>query len=391
MRSCRIAVSVFLCLAGLLAVASGVSSQTVSATRLTRFPYIQRPTTSSITLIWETATPASCAIRYGLTPEMPDEKRLAGQEKHHAAELMGLKANSAYHYRVFADGAPIMPPGIFKTNKDESHADFSFAVLGDSGTGAEAQKSVAAQMLRAEPDFIIHTGDVIYPAGAAKDYDKKFFLPYKDLLSSVCIYPTMGNHDYRANAGRPYLDVFMLPANNPAKSERYYSFDYANAHFVCIDSVLPIGGIKEQEQFRWLKKDLASTHKPWKFVFAHYPPYSNSRHGSDMELRKRYSPLFEKYSVDMMFSGHDHNYQRTVPTNTSSPDNKGVIYVVTGGGGAGLYEVGRNEWTAFAQKTHHFVSVYIERDFLKLQAISHEGEVFDELTLEKGTDNSDDH
>ena len=230
MKTRKTAVGGLLILAALLASVFAAPSQAVAETRLRRFPYVQLVTTSSITIMWKTDSAASCVVEYGLTPEMGSRKEAAGSGRRHKAELTGLEANSVYHYRALADGVPLMEPATFRTAKNES--DFSFAVVGDSGTGKKAQKDVAARMLDAKPDFVLHTGDVVYPSGAAKDYEAKFFLPYKDLLSSVCFYPTLGNHDYRTKRGQPYLDVFALPANNPARSERYYSFDYANAHFV---------------------------------------------------------------------------------------------------------------------------------------------------------------
>ena len=389
MKARKSSVGRLLFLAALLAVALAVFSQTACGMRLARFPYVQLATTSSITIIWKTTAPALCAVEYGLTPEMASEKEAPGPGKHHVIELVGLKANSVYHYRVLADGVPLMDPATFKTAKDEPN--FSFAVLGDSGKGKKMQKKVAAQMRAVEPDFVLHTGDVVYRHGAAEDYEAKFFLPYRDMLSSICFYPTLGNHDYVTEGGQPYLDAFVLPANNPARSERYYSFDYANAHFVCIDSMLPYVDIPaEEEQFAWLKEDLASTRKPWKFVFMHYPPYSAGRHGSDMKIRDRYSPLFEEFSVNMVFTGHDHNYQRTVPLARSSPAEDGVTYIVTGGGGhPNLYDMDDVDWTVVTRKIHHFVLIEIAENTLRLKAIDSKGEVFDELALQLDADGSD--
>jgi len=382
MKVGRSSFTTFFLLSALLVTVSPGYSQAAPPT-LTRAPYIQRPTTSSVTVVWETDAPAICSVEHGPTPEMNLETRETSRGKRHEVELTGLRPGAEYYYRIVVKGVPLAPRKAFRTNKDESQADFSFVVFGDTGTGGAMQKKMAAQMLRAAPDFGLHTGDVVYPAGEAKDYEGKYFQPYQDMISSICVYPTPGNHDYRTDAGRPYFDAFSLPANNPADSEKYYSFDYANAHIVSLDSNLPIGGMREQEQFEWLKRDLAATRKLWKFVFLHHPPYSHSNHGSSTPVRNRYSPLFERHAVDIVFSGHDHNYQRTVQINESSRGG-GVIYIVTGGGGAGLYDVGRSEWTAFARKTYNFVSVSVKGSALTLSAIDDEGKVFDGLSLGKG-------
>ncbi len=362
----------------LLALSSAPSSP-----HLTRFPYIQRPTTTSATIVWKTDIPASSSIEYGLTAELGSEVKPAQNGTLHVAELTSLKPNETYYYRVLAEGLPLMDTRTFQTNKDELHANFSFIVFGDSGTGNQNQLSVAAQMLRVKPDLGLITGDIVYPNGAWKDYDAKYFRPYRDMIASVCFYPAPGNHDYHTKRGKPYLDNFFLPKDNPEGSEKYYSFDYANAHFVSIDSNLPMHGAEETKQFDWLGKDLSSTRKTWKFVFLHHPPYSASLHGGDRDIRGRYCPVFEKYSVDIVFCGHDHNYQRTVRINQFVPDKEGVIYVVTGGGGGRLYGVEHREWTAFAKKTFHFVHVKIKDATLQLSAIDSDGKTFDELALDK--------
>jgi hypothetical protein len=358
-------------------------SEAFASARLARLPFIQRPTSSSATIVWETDVATSCSIEFGLTLDLDSRIRSRGQETRHVVELTGLKANATYYYRILGAGAPLMEVSTFQTNKDRYHPDISFVVFGDSGTGGQNQLDIAIQMLRVKPDFGLITGDIVYPSGAAEDYDKKYFSPYSDIISSVCFYPTMGNHDYRTSKGKPYLDAFVLPENNPAGTEKYYSFDYGNAHFVCIDSNLPIGGQEEIAQFEWLRMDLSSTKSLWKFVFLHHPPYSSSHRGSEMPIRERYCPLFEEYSVDIVFCGHDHCYERTIRINDFFPSKDGVIYIVTGGGGARLYNVGHNEWTAFAKKAYHFLHVNIKGRTLKLRAIDKKGKEFDTLLLDK--------
>jgi len=310
---------------------------------------------------------------------------LAGSGKRHVAALNGLRPNATYSYRILAEDIPLMDAATFRTNRDESHPEFSFVVFGDSGTGDHNQARVAAQIHRVEADFGLITGDVVYPRGASEDYESKYFLPYRDIISSICFYPTMGNHDYYTDNGKPYLDTFVLPANNPAKSEKYYSFDYGNAHIVSIDSVLPTNGPEEKEQFEWVRQDLASSRKLWKFAFLHHPPYSTSLHGSEMRIRRRYSPLFEEYDVDIVFCGHDHNYQRTVKIKEFFPEKEGVVYIVTGGGGGHLYDIGRSARIAFAKKIFHFVHVKINKESLELSAIDDRGNEFDSLSLDKSS------
>lgn len=366
----------------LLLISLGLS-QAYQPNQLTRFPYMQCPTISSVTIVWETGKPTRCSVEYGTTLSFGSMNRSLEERTRREVKLSGLKANTKYYYRIFGVDGPLTDILTFNTAKNDSHGDFSFVVFGDSGTGKDKQSEIARQIFRVKPDLGLITGDVVYREGALEDYTNKYFLPYRDIISSVCFFTAMGNHDYRTDEGKPYLDTFVLPANNHAQTEKYYSFDYGNAHFVCLDSNLEIGGREEEEQFEWVKEDLSSTEKLWKFVFLHHPPYSSSHHGSDVDIRTRYCPLFENYSVDMVFCGHDHNYERTVKINDFFPEKNGVTYIVTGGGGARLYKAGESEWTAFSEEIHHFVRVKISGETLLLTAIDHRGELFDRLILEK--------
>jgi 3',5'-cyclic AMP phosphodiesterase CpdA len=226
-----------------------------------------------------------------------------------------------------------------------------------------------------DPQFVLHTGDVVYPDGQASGYDPYFFQPYQTLAKRAPIYPTLGNHDYHTQSGQPYLDAFYLPHNNPADTERYYSFDWGNAHFTALD----FNTGPDAAQLDWLKNDLASTHQPWKFVFYHQAIYSSGPHGYEswVEAKRRLlAPIFEQYGVDVVFNGHDHDYERTHPINN-------VVYVVSGGGGGPLYQVEPHLFTAYAESTYHAVLATLDNCTLTLQAVKPDGTIFDTATLTK--------
>lgn len=117
----------------------------------------------------------------------------------------------------------------------------TFAVVGDTGTGGEEQAAVAGLLTRMKPGFVLHTGDVVYPAGEYDSYGPNFFTPYRELLNAAPILPVPGNHDVATRDGEPYLRTFDLPRNNPQDTERYYPFDEGSAHFVALDSELYYG------------------------------------------------------------------------------------------------------------------------------------------------------
>jgi predicted phosphodiesterase len=337
-----------------------------------RDQYVQNVSARSAVIAWMSEEPGAGFVEYGETPELGHERGDGRTGKRHAVTLSGLRPGSRYYYRV----AGAQKTASFRTAPEGPGSGFTFAVVGDSGTGSKAQRAVAGLLERMRPDLILHTGDVVYPKGDNADYDPKFFAPYHRIIGSVPVFPSLGNHDVETKNGAPYLENFHLPHNNPEDTERYYSFDWGNAHFVALDSELYYddGGGDPGRQKAWLERDLGETRQPWKFVFFHRPPYSSSEHGSDLVVREDLEPILARHGVDLVFSGHDHDYERTVQI-------KGVTYVVTGGGGKDLYEAGECEWTAFSRSAHHAVRVRMDGERLRLEAAEPNGVVMDRLDL----------
>jgi hypothetical protein len=243
---------------------------------------------------------------------------------------------------------------------------------------------VRDRMAATPADFILHTGDMIYDSGAAADFNPKFFTPYANLVRRLVFWPCPGNHDWETASGQPWRDAFYTPANNPAHSENYYSFDYGNAHVVVInsnDSTSP-----GSAQYNFLDADLAASSATWKFVAFHHTIYSNSSHGSNTGIRNNLVPLFDRRGVDIVLMGHDHDYERTKPlrANQIVAPGAGTVYVTTGGGGRDLYGAGQSSFTAYSESTHHFTRVAINGSTLALDMIRTDGVVRDSLTLVKG-------
>ena len=196
---------------------------------------------------------------------------------------------------------------------------FKFAVLGDFGTGKRNQYELAQQMVRLHQRFkyqtVVLVGDNLYGAERPQDFQNKFERPYKPLLDAgVKFYASLGNHDAREQR-------FYKPFNMDGKL--YYSFSPNPAvRFFALESTY-----LQPEQVRWLEKELAASKNAWKIVFFHHPLYSSGeRHGSDLRLRKVLEPLFLKYGVSVVLTGHDHFYERVKP-------QKGIPYFVVGSGG----------------------------------------------------------
>ncbi len=186
-----------------------------------------------------------------------------------------------------------------------------FAVIGDSGTGDREQYEVAQQMeLYREKvgfDMVIMLGDNIYGGHSPRDFARKFEIPYKPLLDAgVKFYASLGNHD-DPNDERLYKPFNM-------GGERYYAFRKNDVAFFALDS-----NYMDPKQLQWVEENLRNSQGKWKICFFHHPLYNDGRHhGPDTDLRTQLLPLFQRYGVNAVFSGHEHVYERMKPENNIS-------------------------------------------------------------------------
>ena len=342
-----------------------------------REPYVQGVTAYSAVICWVSQHPGSGVVEYGKTPELGRKETDPRVRRRHVVALAGLDPCSTYHYRVGGVGES-SSKGSLRTAPVGEDSRFRFAVVGDSGSGGKGQLAVAALLGCLEPDLVLHTGDVVYPAGQERHYNRRFFAPYRNLIKTVPVFPVLGNHDVMRGDGTAFLENFHPTLESPRGTKRYYSFDWGNTHFVALDSELYHGdrGSDPERQKDFLEQDLAASRKRWKVAFLHRSPYGSSRHGGDGRVREDLEPLFARHEVDLVFSGHDHVYERTVPI-------RGVTYVVSGGGGRRLYPAGNGEFTASSVSAHHAVLVRVSGRRLLLEAVEVGGKVVDRLELSK--------
>ncbi len=320
-----------------------------AAATVTRGPFLQLANEHGVTVVLLTDDPAVAKVRYGTSANAMNE--VVSDPKpttEHVLPLSNLSASTRYWYEVEIDGAVVAggPDHTFRTYPEKGSPEpFRFIAWGDSGNGTSGQLAVARRMteLNAEPAFGLILGDIIYPGGEAENYDPYYFAPYRDLLRRMAVWPTIGNHDVVTQNGAPYLDAFHLPTNNPAGTELYYSWDYGNVHFVCLDthrSSFSPGSA----QLQWLAQDLAASNAQWKIVYFHVPPYSGGTHADSAAVKNNILPVLEEAGVDVVFSGHSHVYERTfllkantvVQNNVARYDQRlseGSIYVVSGSAG----------------------------------------------------------
>jgi len=322
------------------------------------------------TITWVTDEEESSVIQYGTTDKLGQWVSDPAKTIFHEITLTGLKPATTYYYSLSTeDDIKTSPPKAhtiysFHTPPATRDTSFRFIVYGDSRTDVTAHKQILRLAAKLEPDFIIHTGDIVANGTDLKDWDN-FFLASSKLLSQVPFYFALGNHELDSEN---YFDFFALPGN-----ERYYSFNYANCHFVCIDSSSPY--LWDDRQIHWLEKDLkANRWADFTILFCHHPPFSCSSHGSSLFLRETYCPIFERYGVDVVFSGHDHSYQRSLYHN--------IQYIVSAGGGAPIYGIGlKRDWLVKGESVHHLVLVEVNGKKTTMRAILPGGSIFDTVTL----------
>lgn len=337
-----------------------------------RGPYLQLVTPSSVLVVWTTGARTTTTLAWGPTPELGSVTSKKESATVHVAELVGLAPGTTYHYKAVSSGTALAG-SKFRTSPPPG-TPFTFVAFGDCGGGGIAQHTLADKMLALEPDLAVITGDLVYPAGEDYDYTAKFFTPYKKLAARTVFFPSLGNHDHSTASGAAYLKNFHLPTNNPEKSERYYSFDYGDVHFVALDSNLDLSPASPQG--KWLAEDLAKTTQAWKIVYWHVPMYSSGEHGSSAGVKAALSDVLTKHGVELVLVGHDHNYERTKPVD-------GIVHIVTGGGGKSIRSVGKSDFTAYSRSIFHFLHVKVSPAKLEIAAVDMDGKVFDSHVISK--------
>ena len=386
-----------LCIFGVqLAHAGNVVAENEATTLvIIKGPYLQNVKKDGITIMWETNVEASSRIDYGETTDYGSKIICAQSKKIHEIIISGLEEESVYHYRVSSEVKSELTEGVLKVTSEDNvfktavreDTPFCFAVYGDSRSNVECHARIVNAIIEKRPDFVLHVGDVVSGGSNYKDWGSDLFEPARKLLKNTPVYIAMGNHEKNAQW---FYDFVSYP-----EPENYYSFDYGNAHFIIIDSNKTAQGYvgtsdchPGSTQYEWLKKDLKSSNSNWTFVFFHHPSYSSCPDypGGSVGKMKFLSPLFEKYGVDIVFNGHIHNYERSYPLKNDKVDmKKGVVYIVTGGGGAILESLKekRSFFTAESAVTYHYCLVKIVKNYFQMMVYDIEGKLLDFLIINK--------
>jgi len=354
-------------------------------------PYLQTPTQSAVTIVWASDKKADATVRYGVgkadrkaegaptvqkidfpgTPYVDKGKVVyppAQSEYVYELTLTKLKPGASYCYTVELGGQK--SGGTFAIEPKKTKK-FSFIAYGDSRSNPTIHAGVAGNFRRHNPAFILHVGDLV-GSGAYREYGREFFAPLDDVIRYVPMWPARGNHEGDAVA---YKQLFSLP-----RDELNYSFDYGNAHFTCVDSC---DFARQKKILEWAEKDLSESKARWKIVFYHHPTYDVGSHRSDWG-RNDFAPVFRKHGVDISLAGHTHVYERFRPMYTPGEnDDHPITYIVTGGGGAGMYSYQESKQLAAASREFHYMLFTVEGDTLTGTTITAAGKKIDTFTISK--------
>jgi hypothetical protein len=410
-------------------------------------PYVQLgPISGRVEVLWHSDSPAPAQLLYRAgqpdfrpAPIARTTKVTLGKVPTHYvqhASLPGLPAGARVEYRV-GDYR-----GTFIAPKSPGQS-FSFIAVGDIGRGTPGQRRLAPQMLAQQPDFAVLLGDIAYPYGRVSDY-RKYFFPIQNsdttspkegasLLRNTLSVGVTGNHDTtfrnlkRYPDGLAYYAYWSAPLNGPkmplkingsaaaisalqtaagGNLERLgnFTFTYGNSRWVVIDANSYVNW-HDPKLRQWLEIELQrSQGATWSFLAMHEPAYHSSRqHASDTQIRS-IADLISKYKVDVVFAGHIHNYERSKPIQTingkaiidqifdgrSHTKAKGTIHIVSGAGGAELYDPKQTDkpstwqpYTAQFKSVYSFTKVDVNGRSLILRQINTDGKTIDEMRLTK--------
>ena len=297
---------------------------------LLRGPYIQSGSSTSMVVRWRTDWLSDSFIRFGTNTDLLDQG-ITNFERtaEHEIRLTSLQPETTYFYAIGSTALVLASGSEFNFHTAPTNTrPVRIWVIGDSGThddNAKAVRDAYYQMSAGmRTDLWLMLGDNAYgDDGSDDEYQRAVFDMYPELLRQSVLWPTIGNHDAQdSTAGSvvAYLSDFTLPTNGEAGGvasgdERYYSYDYANIHFVCLDSFTS-DRFTNGPMLTWLKNDLSATEKDWIIAYWHHPPYSWGSHNSDgdpweIDMRQNVLPILEAYGVDLVLSGHSHDYERS--------------------------------------------------------------------------------
>ncbi len=408
---------------------------------LLRQPYLQSLTQTSIVIRWRTNIACDTKVSYGLSTTYGSIITDNTLVTEHEVKIMGLVNSTKYFYKIGTTTQNLQGDvnNFFTTSKPPSGttlSNFRVWVTGDFGVGSANQiavKNAYKNYVGANiANLWLWLGDNAYSSGTDAEYTTKTFNQYPDIFKNTPIYPSIGNHDYGnlpyqsatvLGTNFPYFAQFTLPTNAEAGgvasgTEKYYSYNYGDAHFIVLDSYGSYN-TTASTMYQWLQNDLNANTQKFTICYFHHPPYTKGTHNSDSEIesvnmRQNIIPLLESKNVDLVLSGHSHVYERTFLinghygvantfTNAMKKDASGgnatpfynkntpqssTVYAVCGNSGQGGVVGTTTSWpheAMFAANRSSYGSMILDisKDTLSAKYLTSMGTVFDSFKIIK--------
>ena len=414
---------------------SGIFQTTAASLSLTRGPYLNLSTQNSIYVRWRTNNATNSTVKYGTSASsLTLTANDATVTTEHVVKLTGLSTATKYYYSIGSSTTTLQGDtgNYFTTNPVVgSTGAVRIWAIGDFGINSAAQWAVRDAYKNytgsANTNIWLWLGDNAYSDGTDVEYTTNVFGVYNYRMKNTVIWPSTGNHDLHTsnatNQTGPYFDAFTLPTageagGRPSGTEAYYSFNYANIHFICLESTDASFRAASGAMATWLTADLAANTQRWTVVYFHHPPYSKGSHNSDVEtellqMRTNITPILENAKVDLVLCGHSHSYERsmmlkghygvestfnaaTMAVNSGSgvyPNSyvktnpfNGTVYVVCGvSGQIGASTAGWPHNAMYFSSLSYYGSLVIDvlGDRLDCKFLTSTGGVADQFTIQK--------
>lgn len=364
----------------------GTSTDVPQVVRIT-FPTDDASRTAA--LLWVTSDAnMSSVVRIGESPDALDREYYGynfsysglTNRRTHEVHICDLEPAKTYYYKVGGEGGWSEVKSFVTAPEKGSAAPFSFAVIGDTRSpDYEPWRVATGQVLEKGADFMLFSGDAVEVGPVQAQWDL-WFQKGATALAQIPFVPTNGNHDQVVVT---YFAQFALPGR-----ERNFVMRYGNMVVVSMCDT----PLDESTQLGTTYKDFldtsleANADATWKVVLNHRPLYSAStNHGSALDLQDFWLPIIDKHNVDVVFNGHDHNYERSKPMRNREAvaAGEGTIFIVAAGVGAPLYDAGVGFWTEISEKTENYLMVDVNDRTMNINAYRLDGTQLDSLTLTK--------
>jgi hypothetical protein len=347
-------------------------------------PYLTGLSPDGVIVKFELAAPAAATVQ--VTRESPttppgaartfESRDLAAM---HEVPATGLEPGVAYRYVVRSGGVAVGEGRFVTAPKPDSDAPLTFLVYGDDRTDVAAHSAVVHAMEQVPSDFLVNTGDLVEEGGNDDDW-QSFFDVEAALLRNRPLLSAIGNHDIHHDpSGSRFLRYFAFPAAGGMPPRLYGTVRLSNVRLFFLNSQ---HAWESGDERQWLERELGRTDGEagvvWRIVVVHDGPWSAGPHGPSERLAGAHVPeLLAQHKVDLLFSGHDHTYQRG--------DAGSIKYVVSGGAGAPLYGITRDlSTTRKAASAYHFVEVRTNAEQVRVVARRPDGSELDRCGLHKG-------